>query len=110
MIFQLLLNNNQGSIDWIESSSKPTKKLRHKKLSELGISEAREHKEVQIYWMSGASNLADLFTKKDKGVVHYKSIYDKTVMSRECFGIPTSPLNNTSVRTKDEQSELQEID
>ena len=32
-----LLNNNQGIIDWIESGCKPTKKLRHENLFELGI-------------------------------------------------------------------------
>ena len=53
----LLLNNNQGSIDWIESNSKPLKKLRHKNLVGLDIAEARKHNEVQIYWMPGASNL-----------------------------------------------------
>ena len=41
-----LLNDNQGIIDWIESGCKQTKKLRHKNLLELGISEAREHDEV----------------------------------------------------------------
>ena len=44
-----LMNDNQGSIDWIESGCKPTKKLRHKNLSELGIKEARQYKEVQLY-------------------------------------------------------------
>ena len=69
-----LLNDNQGSIDWIESGSRPTKKLRHENLTDLGIAEAREHNEVQIYWMPGASNLADIFTKEDKDVAHYESI------------------------------------
>ena len=32
-----LLNNNQGSTDWIESGCKSTKKLQHENLSELGI-------------------------------------------------------------------------
>ena len=41
-----LLDDNQGSIDWIESRCKPTKKLRYENLSELGISEAREHDEI----------------------------------------------------------------
>ena len=44
----LLLNDNQGIIDWIESGSKPTKKLYHENLAELGIAETRKHKEVQI--------------------------------------------------------------
>ena len=66
-----LLNDNQVSIDWIESRCKPTKKLRHENLLELGISEACEHNEIQIYWMLGASNPSDLFTKEDKDVAHY---------------------------------------
>ena len=91
-----LLNDNQGSIDWIESGSKPTKKLRHENLADLGIAEAREHNEVQIYWMPGASNLADIFTKEDKDVAHYESIRDKMVMPRESFGIPNNISNNNS--------------
>ena len=58
-----LLNDNQGSIDWIESGCKPTKKLRHENLSELGIYEARLYNEVDIYWTPGPTNLADIFTK-----------------------------------------------
>ena len=69
-----LLNNNQGSIDWIKSGCKPTKKLRHEHFLEPGILEAWEHNEVQIYWMPDASNLSDLFTKKDKDIAHYESI------------------------------------
>ena len=91
-----LLNDNQGSIDWIESGCKPTKKLRHENLADLGIAEAREHDEVQVYWMPGASNLADIFTKEDKDVAHYESIRDKMVMPRESFGLPSSHSNNTS--------------
>ena len=44
-----LMNDNQGSIDWIESGCKPTEKLRHENLSELGIKEARAYKAVQLY-------------------------------------------------------------
>ena len=44
-----LMNDNQGSIAWIESGCKPTKKLSHENLSELEIKEAREYKEVQLY-------------------------------------------------------------
>ena len=91
-----LLNDNQGSIDWIESGSKPTKKLRHENLADLGITEAREHNEVQIYWMPGASNLADIFTKEDKDVAHYESIRDQMVMPRELFGKPNISINNST--------------
>ena len=35
-----LLNDNHGSLNWIESGFKPTKKLCHKNISDLGITEA----------------------------------------------------------------------
>ena len=76
-----LLNDNQGSIDWIESSCRPTKKLQHKNLAKLGIAEARHHGEVEIYWMPGSSNPADLFTKEDNDAEHYKTLHDQMVMS-----------------------------
>ena len=63
-----LLNDNQGSIDWIEFECKPTKTFRQVDLFDLGISEAREYDEVQIYWMPIASKLVDLFTKEYKDV------------------------------------------
>ena len=91
-----LLNDNQGSIDWIESGCKPTKKLRHENLADLGIAKAREHDEVQVYWMPGASNLADIFTKEDKDVAHYESIRDKMVMPRESFGLPSNSHSNNN--------------
>ena len=72
-----LMNDNQGSIDWIELGCKPTKKLRHENLSKLGIKEAREYKEVQLYWMAGATNPADLFTKEDNDVKHFETLRDQ---------------------------------
>ena len=76
-----LMNNNQGSIDWIESSCKPTKKLVHKNLSELGIKESRAYKEVQLYWMVGATNPANLFTKEDNDGKHFETLRDRMVIS-----------------------------
>ena len=91
-----LLNNNQGSIDWVESSCKPTKKLRHENLSELGITEAREHGEVDIYWIPENTNVADIFTKEDNGVQHFESLLDLMVTPREAFGINfTNPTPDT---------------
>ena len=83
-----LLNDNQGSIDWIESGCKPTKKLRHENLSKLGIYEARLYNEVDIYWTPGPTNLADIFTKEDKDVAHFESVRDQMVMPRESFRLP----------------------
>ena len=80
-----LLNDNQGSIDWIESGCKPTKKLRHENLSELGIAEAQEDGDVEIYWVPGNTNGADLFTKEDNNVQHFESLRDLMVTPRETF-------------------------
>ena len=82
-----LLNNNQGSIDWIESDCKPTKKLQHENLSELGIAKAQEHGDVEIYWVPGNTNVADLFTKEDNNVQHFESLRNLMVIPRETFGI-----------------------
>ena len=82
-----LLNDIQGSIDWIESGCRPTKKLRHEYLADLGIAEARQHGEVKIYWIPGSTNPADLFTKEDNDVQHYELLRDQMVMPREFFGI-----------------------
>ena len=92
-----LMNDNQGSIDWIESGCKPTKKLRHKNLSKLGIKEAREHKEVQLYWMAGATNPDYLFTKEDNDVKHCKTLRDQMVTSWEAFA-----NSSTSTETSNE--------
>ena len=91
-----LMNDNQGSIDWIESGCKPTKKLRHENLSELGIKEAREHKEVKLFWMAGATNPANLFTKEDNDIKHYETLRDNMVTSREAFATPINDLTATT--------------
>ena len=82
-----LLNKNQGSIEWIESGCKPTNKLQHKNLSELGIAEAQEHGEVEIYWIPGNTNVADLFTKEDNDVQYFESLCDLMVTPHETFEI-----------------------
>ena len=68
--------NNRGSIDWIESGCKPTKKLRHENLGDLRIGEVVLHREVMVYWIPGKSNPADIFTKEDNDVGHYQSLRD----------------------------------
>ena len=80
-----LLNNNQRSINWIESGYKPTKKLWQENLSKLEIFKARQYKEIEIYWTPGPTNLANIFTKEDKDIVHYESVRFQMVMPRESF-------------------------
>ena len=59
-----ILNNNCGSLDWIQSGCYPTKELCHKNLEELGIEEAKLYNEVDFHWITGKTNLADIFTKE----------------------------------------------
>ena len=83
-----VLNDNRGSIDWIDSGCKPTKKLRHESLAELGIYEAKHHNEVSFHWIPGKTNPSDIFTKEDNDKSHYKSLRDLMVQSREKFMEP----------------------
>ena len=69
-----ILSNNQGSIDWVESKGIATKKLRHENTNEFKIAEARFHNEINILWIPGKKNPADIFTKKDKDVGHYEGL------------------------------------
>lgn len=69
-----LINNNQGSIDWIELGCKQSKKPSQEDLSELGISEAREYGEIQLYWIPGATNPADLCTEENNNIQHYETL------------------------------------
>ena len=80
-----VLNDNRGSIDWIDSGCKPTKKLRHENLAELGIAEAKRHGEVSFLWMPGAKNPSDIFTKEDNDINHFTSLRDLMIKSRDEF-------------------------
>ena len=74
-----ILNDNQGSVDWVESGYKATKKLRHENISEFKIAEARLLNEINILWIPGKTNPADIFTKEDKDVENYKGLQDHMV-------------------------------
>ena len=63
---------------------------------ELGIKEGREHKEVQLYWMTGTTNPANLFTKEDNDVKHFETLQDQMVTSQKEFGTP-SPSNKNNI-------------
>ena len=80
-----VLNDNRGSVDWIDSGCKPTKKLRHENLAELGVAEAEEHGEVSFCWIPGKTNPSDVFTKEDNDVAHCCGLRDLMVKSREDF-------------------------
>ena len=103
-----LMNDSQGSIDWIESGCKPTKKFRHENLSECGIKEARAYKEVQLYRMVGATNPANLFTKEDNNVKYFEILQDQMVISRETFAAPSPSIDTlkNNVQTIDSNPDI----
>ena len=74
-----ILNYNKGSVDWVESGCKATKKLRHKNISEFKIAEARLHNEVNILWIPGKTNPADIFIKEEKNIGYYEGLRDHMV-------------------------------
>ena len=62
-----ILNDNRGAIGWIDSGCRPSKKLRHENLAELGIAEAKEHNEVSFYWIPGKASPAGTSSKEGSG-------------------------------------------
>ena len=94
-----ILNDNKGSLDWIDSGCRPSKKLRNENLAELGIAEAKLHDEVEFYWIPGATNMSDIFTKEDNDVSHYCNLRDHMLMARENFGVNFTH-NNIPVKHK----------
>lgn len=78
-----VLNDNKGSVDWVESGCKATKKLRYENISELSIAEGRLHREVDIAWILGKTNPSDIFTREDKDVGHFERLRDLMVKPRE---------------------------
>ena len=80
-----ILNGNRGAIGWIGSGCRPSKKLRHENLAELGIAEAKQHGEVSFYWIPGKTNPAGIFTKEDNDIQHYCALRGLMVKPREAM-------------------------
>ena len=64
------------------SGCKSTKKLRHENISEFRIAEARKDGDVEIYWIPGKTNPADLFTKEINDDNHFVTLRELMVMAR----------------------------
>ena len=77
------LSGSRGATGWIGSGCRPSKKLRHESLVELGAAEAKQHGEVSFYWIPGKANPADIFTKEDNDTQHYCTLRDLMVKPRE---------------------------
>ena len=50
-----------------------------------------------MYWITGETNLADLFTKEDNNVKHFETLRDQMVTSQEEFA-----CSSTSTETSNE--------
>ena len=71
-----ILNGNKSSLDWVESGCKATMKLRHENISEFNIAIARLYDDINILWIPGKTNPADIFlstkTRKEDTMKGYK--------------------------------------
>ena len=78
-----ILSGSRGAAGWAGSGCRPSKKLRHESLAELGIAEAKQHGEVSFYWIPGKANPAGIFTKEGNGTQHYCSLRGLVAKPRE---------------------------
>ena len=78
-----MLNDSRGAIGWAGSGCRPSKKLRHESLAELGAAEAKQHGEVSFYWIPGKASPAGIFAKEGNGTQHYCSLRDLMAKPRE---------------------------
>ena len=77
------LNISDCLVNYIQHTLCAVRKLRHENISEFKIAEARLHDEINILWIPGKTNPADIFTKEDKDVGHYEGLRDHMVKPRE---------------------------
>ena len=78
-----VLNDNRGSVDWAKNGGIVTKKLRRANIRETRVAEAHEYGEVEVYWIPGKDNPADLFTKEHKDHNQFNKLRDLMVRPRE---------------------------
>ena len=91
---------------WAGSGRKPTKKLRHESLAELGIAEAKQHGEASFYWIPGKASPAGIFTKEGNDTQHYCSLRDLVAMAREkLIGGSNSGKSSNPAEAKNEPTD-----
>ena len=77
-----ILNGNRGATGWAEPGRRPSKKLRHENLAELGAAEAKRHNEVSFCWIPGKASPAGIFAKEGSGAQHCCSARGLVLMPR----------------------------
>jgi len=76
-------NDNQGCVDWSKTTS--TKGLRHLNIRDCAVRDSIQAKEVTVHHIQGIINPADIFTKEMKDGLHFRTLRDSFMMSRESF-------------------------
>jgi len=76
-----LLNDNNGAVDWSQTG-KISKKLRHVNIREFRVRQARKAGEIDIAFIPGKQNPADLLTKEHKSPDNYRIARDVVVCRR----------------------------
>ena len=67
-------NDNAACVQW--SKNLTTKGLRHIQIRENAVRESIQSHIISVKHIDGKTNLADLVTKEDKDVTHFKTIRD----------------------------------
>ena len=65
----------------------------------MGIAEAKLHNKVEFYWIPGATNMSNIFTKEDNDVSHYCNLRNHMLVPRKEFGLNFTH-NNIPVKPK----------
>jgi imidazoleglycerol phosphate synthase glutamine amidotransferase subunit HisH len=76
-------------VEWSNTGA-VSKKLRHVNIREFRVREAQRFKEIDIIFIPGKSNPADLMTKEHKSTQEYTSMRDIVVCRRPDGGCQES--------------------
>ena len=95
-----LVNDNQGSVDWSNNGGIVSKKLRHANIEELRVLEAKSAGEIEVHWIPGKENPADLFTKEHNDVGQFNRLRDLMVRPREWVYEQDNPTVDRQFDTK----------
>ena len=78
-----VFNDNQGCIQWAESTT--TTGMKHLNFCETAIRESVHAREIAIHHIEGKHNCADIFTKELKDASHFCRLRDSFMMDRTTF-------------------------
>ena len=87
-------------VQW--SHNKTSKGIRHIQIRENAVRESVQNGTVLVLHVAGKNNLADIFTKEDKDILHYISIRDALLSAPPTFtnSISKSILKPSSFKSQ----------